>query len=130
MIRKGDEVVFRTKAGNLWLPKGSGNPITLQFLRLCRGTGLYKAGRGFYSLRATCKTVGEESGDFPAIEYIMGHAPNLATDMAAVYREPHGTQETLPRGEVHQTLVGLEQDGTGCNVTLAALMLLHCGRAA
>ncbi len=48
--------------------------------------GLDKAGRGFYSLRHVCETIGGESGDQIATDFIMGHAPDSA-DMSAVYRE-------------------------------------------
>lgn len=54
-------------------------------LDLCRACGLHRNGRGFYALRHTFQTVAEESGDFPAVSYLMGHAP-AASDMAAVYR--------------------------------------------
>jgi len=43
-------------------------------------------GKGFYSLRRTFQTAAEESGDFPATSFVMGHAPQSG-DMAAVYRQ-------------------------------------------
>jgi integrase len=41
--------------------------------------------RGFYCLRHTHQTVGDESGDFVAVRTIMGHA--FSGDISAVYRE-------------------------------------------
>lgn len=89
VIRTGDDTVFRTQQGHPWTCKsksGTGSPISQKFTKLCQGVGVHKPGRGFYSLRHVCQTIGEESGDHPAIEYILGHAPP-ADDMAAVYRE-------------------------------------------
>lgn len=42
--------------------------------------------RGFYSLRRTFQTIGEDSGDFPAVSHVMGHAPQSG-DMSATYRQ-------------------------------------------
>lgn len=89
VIRSDDEIVFRTKYGNSWTAKGKmagDSPISAKFRKLCQGIGIHKPGRGFYSLRHVCQTIGEEAGDHPAIEYILGHAP-MANDMSAVYRE-------------------------------------------
>ncbi len=89
VVREGDEVVFRTRWGNPWTAKskyGGDSPISMRFTKLCRTVGIYRLGRGFYSLRHVCQTIGEESGDHAATEYILGHAPP-ADDMASVYRE-------------------------------------------
>lgn len=89
VIRPDDEVVFRTKYGNPWTPKGNmggDSPCSQRFAKLCKGLDIHKPGRGFYSLRHVAQTIGEESGDHAAIEYILGHAPP-ADDMSAVYRE-------------------------------------------
>ena len=89
VIRDDDEIVFRTQQGNPWTVKsksGSGSPISQTFTKLCQRIGIHKPGRGFYSLRHVCQTIGEESGDRDAIEYILGHSPP-ADDMASVYRE-------------------------------------------
>jgi integrase len=97
VIRPDDEVVFRTKYGNPWTPKGKmgvDSPISPKFTKLCKGVGVYKPGRGFYSLRHVCQTIGEESGDRAAIEYILGHAPP-ADDMSAVYRERMAPQRLI-----------------------------------
>jgi integrase len=89
VIREGDDVVFRTKYGNPWTPKGKmggDSPISAKFRALCKGVGIHKKGRGFYSLRHVCATIGQESGDYAASEAILGHVPD-ADDMGAVYRE-------------------------------------------
>jgi len=86
IIRPDDTAVFRTKYGNLWTVKGDSSPISHKFTKLCQNLGIHKPRRGFYSLRHVCQTVGEEAGDHPAIEYILGHSPP-ADDMASVYRE-------------------------------------------
>jgi integrase len=89
VIRPDDAAVFRTKYGNLWTAtgtSGSGSPISAKFNKLCKGIGIYKAGRGFYSLRHVAQTVGEESGDHAATECILAHCPPSG-DMASVYRE-------------------------------------------
>jgi integrase len=84
-----DGYVFHTKYGNLWTKpnkKDGTNPISDRFTKLCKNLDLYKKGRGFYSLRHTCATIGEECGDSKAIEFILGHVP-LAEDMSVPYRE-------------------------------------------
>lgn len=40
----------------------------------------------FYDLRRTFATIAEESMDFPAVKFIMGHAP-ASSDMSSVYRQ-------------------------------------------
>ncbi len=84
VICPDDTAVFRTKHGNLWTAGSS--PISHKFTKLCKDLGIHKAGRGFYSLRHVCETIGGESGDQIATDFIMGHAPDSA-DMSAVYRE-------------------------------------------
>jgi len=79
--------VFITKYGRPWLTDGSRNsPLSHEFAKLLDQLSITRAGRNFYSLRHLFETVGGESRDQPAVDTIMGHAPNAA-DMAAVYRE-------------------------------------------
>ena len=47
---------------------------------------LHRPGLGFYALRHTFETIGGESRDQVAVNYLMGHAPP-DSDMASVYRE-------------------------------------------
>ena len=89
VIREGDEVVFRTCKGNPWTAKsvrGTDSPISAAFTKLCKKLEIYKAGRGFYALRHVCETVGGESGDQIATDFILGHTPP-SDDMRATYRE-------------------------------------------
>ena len=44
----------------------------------------------FYSLRRTFQTVAEESGDYPAVSHVMGHA---IPSMAAVYQNERKERE-------------------------------------
>jgi hypothetical protein len=45
---------------------------------------LHKPGRGFYSLRHVFETIGGDSRDQVAVDFIMGH---VREDMASIYRE-------------------------------------------
>lgn len=49
-------------------------------------TRLHIEHRSFYCLRRGFQTIGEESGDLPAVRAIMGHVAS-ASDMASVYRQ-------------------------------------------
>ncbi len=59
--------------------------IAPAFKKLMRAAKL-DGNRAFYALRHTFQTIAEQTGDFPAVSAIMGHAPR-AGDMSAVYRE-------------------------------------------
>lgn len=79
--------VFITKYGRPWLTDGSRNsPLSHELAKVLDELEMSRAGRNFYSLRHTFETVGGEAKDQPAVDAIMGHAPD-ASDMAAVYRE-------------------------------------------
>ena len=62
------------------------NGISRQFDRLLEKLELKKEGQTFYALRHTFETIGGDSGDQVAVNYIMGHAP-ADDDMGAVYRK-------------------------------------------
>lgn len=89
MASKTRGLVFVTRSGRSWLPSKSGNPISMEFLRVARRAGVWRKGLGFYALRHTFSTIGEEVKDRSALEYIMGHAAE-ARDMTSVYRERIG----------------------------------------
>jgi integrase len=55
-----------------------------EFSALLRELGLHRPGLGFYALRHTFETIGGDSRDQVAVDYVMGHA---RCDMASVYRE-------------------------------------------
>jgi integrase len=80
-------LVFITKYGRSWHSEKTTGPIALQFRRLLDSLGLYKPGRGFYSLRHMFETIGGDSQDQVAVDAIMGH---VRDDMASVYRERIG----------------------------------------
>ena len=92
-------LVFVTKYGNSWLKDQSS--ISKEFRKLMKvideeaeekakkaktetPAKLYRKGRTFYALRHTFETIGGESRDQVAVDFIMGHTKE---DMASVYRE-------------------------------------------
>jgi hypothetical protein len=87
IIKPDDPIVFRTSTGRSFVARdkaGTGNPIKQLFRDLCKGVCVYKKWRGFAALRKTCQTIGEESGDVPAMDMVLGHEKG---DMASVYRQ-------------------------------------------
>jgi integrase len=80
-------LVFVTKKKGSWAKEATGShdsPLSREFATLLKAVGLYKHGRGFYNLRHVFETIGGESRDQVAVDYIMGHSRE---DMASVYRE-------------------------------------------
>jgi integrase len=75
---------FVTKYGGSWHREKERGPICLQFRRLLNDLELHKPGRGFYSLRHVFETIGGDSRDQVAVDFIMGH---VREDMASIYRE-------------------------------------------
>ena len=56
------------------------SPISAEFRKLLVKLGLHRNGLGFYALRHTFETIGGDSRDQVAVDYIMGHSRN---DMAS-----------------------------------------------
>src|SRR5262249_59014311 len=78
-------LVFITKYGLSWAKDTSTNPVSQEFGKLLRSLHINgRNGLGFYTLRHSHRTVGDEVKDQPAADFIMGHARD---DMASVYRE-------------------------------------------
>jgi integrase len=88
------DLVFITKYGGSWAketgtmredntPTPPDNPVSKEMRKLLDGLGI-NGHRNFYALRHTFETIGGESRDQVAVDYIMGHARE---DMASVYRE-------------------------------------------
>lgn len=76
-------LVFLTKGGNPWSEFGN-DELAKQFAKLLKKIGLYKERRTFYALRHTFQTIGDESKDPIAVQYLMGHSDH---SMGDVYRE-------------------------------------------
>lgn len=77
-------LVFVTRLGKSWHKDIADSPITKEFRKLLDKLGLHRPGLGFYSLRHTFQTIGDDAVDPIATSHIMGHAD---TSMSAVYRE-------------------------------------------
>lgn len=87
-------LVFVTKYGRPWREDANRNsPLSHEFAKLCDELDINRNG-GFYSLRHVVETIGDEIHDKPALDLIMGHAPE-ATDMGHRYRERIGDDRLL-----------------------------------
>jgi integrase len=80
-----DGLIFLTKQGRRWGKDTSDNPISKETRKILSKLGI-GGRRGFYALRHTHQTVGDETRDPIAVQHTMGHAEN-SNDMSAVYRE-------------------------------------------
>lgn len=102
-VRKStdDDLVFRTKYGQSWFCDSKAAPLSAEFRKLLqridteaeekakkKGTEapakLYVANRGFYALRHTFQTIGDQHGDYLSTRAIMGHSDNT---ISGTYRE-------------------------------------------
>jgi integrase len=82
------ELVFITKYGLPWFKETSStNPVSQEFRKLLKATGLHRHGVGFYALRHTFETVAGACRDQVAVNHVMGHMDNT---MAGEYREAIG----------------------------------------
>jgi len=77
-------LLFVTKYGGPWAKETPDSPVAKEFRKLLDALGFHRPGLGFYALRHTFETIGGESRDQIAVDYIMGHADE---SMAAHYRE-------------------------------------------
>ncbi len=84
----GEEPLFKTAAGNLWVDEDTGrNNLTKEFLKLRKKAGCNRKGVGFYSLRHMTETIASDAdvkNVQPVIDLIMGHDDGT---MASNYRE-------------------------------------------
>ncbi len=78
-------LVFITRYGLPWAKEVADSPVTKETAKLLKGLGINgRKGLGFYTLRHTFRTVGDEAKDQPAADFIMGHE---VQHMSSVYRE-------------------------------------------
>lgn len=77
------DLLFITYKRGSWLDNGVNRALSHEFGKLLDSIGS-NGRRGFYCLRHTFQTQGDESGDFIAVRKIMGH---VTADIADVYRE-------------------------------------------
>lgn len=76
-------IAFLTSHRQPWI-RGTQDAASQAFTAARREAG-YDTGT-FYDLRRTFQTIGDETLDFPAVQFCMGHVPS-AGDMSAKYRE-------------------------------------------
>jgi integrase len=68
-----------------WAKDTADQTLAKEFGKLLRALHINgRVGLGFYALRHTFRTVGDEAKDQPAVDFIMGHE---VPHMSAVYRE-------------------------------------------
>jgi integrase len=78
-----ERLVFVTRYGTPWAKDVEDNPVSKEIRKLLDALGI-DGGRNFYCLRHTFETIGGESRDQVAVDFLMGHSRG---DMASVYRE-------------------------------------------
>jgi integrase len=81
------DVLFITKYKRNWLPDRKRFPLSAEFAKLQKQTGITGKGKSFYTLRHTLQTVGDETKDFIAVSAIMGH---IDQTISVNYRERIG----------------------------------------
>ena len=102
-------LVFLTKYGNRWVKNhgSSDDSVAKEFSKLLKRLGI-NGKRGFYALRHTTQTIGEEAGE-TATRHIMGHTDN---SMSAVYRERISDERLQAvANHIHQWLWPVEEGG-------------------
>lgn len=85
-------LLFITRLGRCFVEQSDGerkawkDSVGLAFGKLLRALDMKRDGVNFYSLRHVFRTVADGARDQPAVDFIMGHAPD-GSDMAARYRQ-------------------------------------------
>lgn len=105
-------LVFTTKYGGAWAKDTPDSPVSKETRKLLNTLKIHRPGLGFYALRHTFRTIGDETRDFPAIDHVMGHSSN---DMGSVYRERIGDERLKAVSDhVRTWLYGTEtKEGAG-----------------
>jgi integrase len=75
---------FITRWGGLWVKPTGDDAVSKETAKLLRSLKLKRPGLGFYALRHTFQTIGEEARDLTAVRHVMGHSDD---SMSAQYRE-------------------------------------------
>jgi integrase len=63
-----------------------------EFIKVLKSLGIYKKNLGFYSIRRTFQTIGDETGFESAVKACMAHA-ECSRDMSATYRQTLAKQK-------------------------------------
>lgn len=83
--KKYQHLVFVTQRRNPWSkPDGSACSLSQAFIKLTKLLDIYERGKGFYTLRHVCETIGGDCKDQVAVDYVLGHDNG---SMAHEYRE-------------------------------------------
>jgi len=75
-----DGLVFHGRQGGTFVPKGKTNHVSRRFTELTKNAGVRRENLTFYSLRHTFQNVADETFDFPAVQYVMGHSQKSMSD--------------------------------------------------
>jgi len=101
-----NRLVFITQRGLRWMKDSPDNPISKEIAKLVKSLGIWRHGVNFYALRHTFATIGGESLDQVAVDFIMGRSP-VNSDMAGKYRERVADWRLkVVTNHVHQWLFG------------------------
>ena len=78
-----ESFLFLTRKAEKWSKDNTRGVLAREFKKILEAVGITRDGAGFYDLRRTFQTIGEEAGEI-ATRYIMGHVDG---SMSARYRQ-------------------------------------------
>ncbi len=108
-------LVFITYKRGSWSDDGDNRALSHEMRKLFDRLGI-NGHRGYYALRHTTQTIGDESGDFIAVRKIMGHT--FSGDVSAIYRERINDDRLRKMTDhVRAWLFGAANDGRGAKLT-------------
>lgn len=104
------DLVFVTRCGDSWRKDTNDGPLSRETTKLMRELGINgRKGLGFYTLRHTFRTVGDEAKDQPATDFIMGRE---SPHMSSAYRETISDARLKAVSDhVHGWLFGQKKEG-------------------